>query len=50
MTTREMFRKKLREAGELDDTVIELDVSLTPSNPMGGMFEICRDSPVETWA
>ena len=33
--TREMFRKKLR-AGELDDTVIELDVADT-SNPMGGM-------------
>ncbi|AUQ56134.1 ATP-dependent protease ATPase subunit HslU [Phaeobacter inhibens] len=36
--TRDMFRKKLK-AGELDDTVIELDVSDT-SNPMGGMFEI----------
>ena len=35
--TREMFRKKLK-AGELDDTVIELDVADT-SNPMG-MFEI----------
>ncbi|AUQ76181.1 ATP-dependent protease ATPase subunit HslU [Phaeobacter piscinae] len=36
--TRDMFRKKLK-AGELDDTIIELDVSDT-SNPMGGMFEI----------
>ncbi|OBY25896.1 ATP-dependent protease ATPase subunit HslU [Leisingera sp. JC1] len=36
--TREMFRKKLK-AGELDDTVIELDVADT-SNPMGNMFEI----------
>ncbi|AUQ60321.1 ATP-dependent hsl protease ATP-binding subunit HslU [Phaeobacter inhibens] len=36
--TRDMFRKKLK-AGELDDTVIELDVSDT-SNPMGGVFEI----------
>ena len=35
--TREMFRKKLK-AGELDDTVIELDLADT-SNPMG-MFEI----------
>ncbi|WP_027235908.1 ATP-dependent protease ATPase subunit HslU [Leisingera caerulea] len=35
--TREMFRKKLK-AGELDNTVIELDVADT-SNPMG-MFEI----------
>ncbi|UWQ79317.1 ATP-dependent protease ATPase subunit HslU [Leisingera sp. S132] len=35
--TREMFRKKLK-AGELDDTVIELDVA-DNSNPMG-MFEI----------
>ena len=35
--TREMFRKKLR-AGELDDTVIELEVADT-SNPMP-MFEI----------
>ncbi len=33
--TREMFRKKLK-SGELDDTVIELDVADT-SNPMGGM-------------
>ena len=33
-----MFRKKLK-AGELDDTVIELDIADT-SNPMGGMFEI----------
>ena len=33
--TREMFRKKLR-AGELDDTVIELDVADT-SSPMGMM-------------
>ncbi|AXT35748.1 ATP-dependent protease ATPase subunit HslU [Phaeobacter sp. LSS9] len=36
--TRDMFRKKLK-AGELDDTIIELDVS-DSSNPMGGMFEI----------
>ena len=36
--TREMFRKKLK-SGELDDTVIELEVSDT-SNPMGGMFDI----------
>lgn len=36
--TREMFRKKLK-SGELDDTVIELDVADT-SNPMGSMFEI----------
>ncbi|QTN37104.1 ATP-dependent protease ATPase subunit HslU [Cognatishimia activa] len=36
--TREMFRKKLL-AGELDDTVIELEVADT-SNPMGGMFDI----------
>ncbi|MGR3761281.1 ATP-dependent protease ATPase subunit HslU [Roseobacteraceae bacterium NS-SX3] len=36
-STREMFRKKLK-TGELDDTVIELDVADT-SNPMG-MFEI----------
>ena len=36
--TREMFRKKLK-TGELDDTVIELDVADT-SNPMGGMFDI----------
>ena len=36
--TREMFRKKLK-SGELDDTVIELDISDT-SNPMGGMFDI----------
>ncbi|MEK0165101.1 ATP-dependent protease ATPase subunit HslU [Phaeobacter sp. JH18-32] len=36
--TREMFRKKLK-AGELDDTVIELDVA-DSSNPMGSMFEI----------
>jgi len=35
--TREMFRKKLR-AGELDDTIIELEVADT-SNPMQG-FEI----------
>ncbi len=35
--TRDMFRKKLR-AGELDDTVIELDVADT-SNPMQG-FEL----------
>ncbi|MBU2980350.1 ATP-dependent protease ATPase subunit HslU [Lentibacter algarum] len=36
--TREMFRKKLK-TGELDDTVIELDIADT-SNPMGGMFDI----------
>jgi ATP-dependent HslUV protease ATP-binding subunit HslU len=36
--TREMFRRKLL-AGELDDTVIEIEVADT-SNPMGGMFEI----------
>ena len=36
--TRDMFRKKLL-AGDLDDTVIELDVADT-SNPMGGMFDI----------
>ena len=36
--TREMFRKKLK-SGELDDTLIELDVADT-SNPMGGMFDI----------
>jgi ATP-dependent HslUV protease ATP-binding subunit HslU len=35
--TREMFRRKLR-SGELDDTIIELEVADT-SNPMGG-FEI----------
>jgi ATP-dependent HslUV protease ATP-binding subunit HslU len=35
--TREMFRKKLK-AGELDDTVIELDVADT-SNPMA-MFDV----------
>ncbi|NSY37386.1 ATP-dependent protease ATPase subunit HslU [Leisingera sp. ANG59] len=35
--TREMFRKKLK-AGELDETVIELDLADT-SNPMG-MFDI----------
>ncbi|WP_421702230.1 ATP-dependent protease ATPase subunit HslU [Aliiroseovarius sp.] len=33
--TREMFRKKLR-AGELDDTVVELEVA-DHSNPMGAM-------------
>ena len=33
--TREMFRKKLR-AGDLDDTVVELDV-VDNSNPMGAM-------------
>lgn len=33
-----MFRKKLI-SGELNDTVIELDVADT-SNPMGGMFEV----------
>ena len=37
-TTREMFRKKLK-TGELDDTMIELDLADT-SNPMGGMFDI----------
>lgn len=36
--TREVFRKKLK-SGELDNTMIELDVADT-SNPMGGMFEI----------
>lgn len=36
--TLEMFRKKLK-AGQLDDTVIELDITDT-SNPMGGIFEI----------
>ncbi|SFL04220.1 ATP-dependent protease ATPase subunit HslU [Shimia haliotis] len=36
--TREMFRKKLK-TGELDNTVIELEVPDT-SNPMGGMFDI----------
>ncbi|TVP73243.1 MAG: ATP-dependent protease ATPase subunit HslU [Rhodobacteraceae bacterium] len=36
--TREMFRRKLR-AGELDDTVIEVEVADT-SNPMGGMFDL----------
>ncbi|MCV2892633.1 ATP-dependent protease ATPase subunit HslU [Lentibacter sp. XHP0401] len=36
--TREMFRKKLK-SGELDDTIIELDIADT-SNPMGGMFDI----------
>ncbi|SHJ86611.1 ATP-dependent HslUV protease ATP-binding subunit HslU [Shimia gijangensis] len=36
--TREMFRKKLK-SGELDDTMIELDLADT-SNPMGGMFDI----------
>jgi ATP-dependent HslUV protease ATP-binding subunit HslU len=35
--TREMFRRKLR-AGELDDTVIEVD--LTDAAPMGAMFDI----------
>ena len=33
--TREMFRRKLK-AGELDDTVIELELADT-SNPLGGM-------------
>ncbi|MCW8843083.1 MAG: ATP-dependent protease ATPase subunit HslU [Rhodobacteraceae bacterium] len=37
-STREMFRKKLK-AGELDDTIIELDIA-DSSNPMGGMFDI----------
>ncbi|WP_299349157.1 ATP-dependent protease ATPase subunit HslU [uncultured Shimia sp.] len=36
--TRDMFRKKLK-SGELDDTIIELDLADT-SNPMGGMFDI----------
>jgi ATP-dependent HslUV protease ATP-binding subunit HslU len=36
--TLDMFRKKLK-AGQLDDTVIELDITDT-SNPMGGIFEI----------
>ena len=36
--TRDMFRKKLK-SGELDDTMIELDIADT-SNPMGGMFDI----------
>ncbi|MGR3637783.1 MAG: ATP-dependent protease ATPase subunit HslU [Shimia sp.] len=36
--TREMFRKKLK-TGELDDTVIDLELADT-SNPMGGMFDI----------
>ncbi len=36
--TRDMFRKKLK-TGELDDTLIELELSDT-SNPMGGMFDI----------
>ncbi|PSL17949.1 ATP-dependent protease ATPase subunit HslU [Shimia abyssi] len=36
--TREMFRKKLK-SGELDDTIIELEIADT-SNPMGGMFDI----------
>ncbi len=36
--TREMFRKKLR-AGDLDDTLVELDVA-DNSNPMGGAMEI----------
>ncbi|MEL0438332.1 ATP-dependent protease ATPase subunit HslU [Phycobacter sp. K97] len=37
-STREVFRKKLK-SGELDNTVIELEVADT-SNPMGGMFDI----------
>jgi len=37
-STLDMFRKKLK-SGELDDTVIELDIT-DSSNPMGGMFEI----------
>ncbi|WP_270725185.1 ATP-dependent protease ATPase subunit HslU [Shimia sp. Alg240-R146] len=37
-STREMFRKKLK-TGELDDTVIDLELADT-SNPMGGMFDI----------
>ncbi|MDU8927954.1 ATP-dependent protease ATPase subunit HslU [Alisedimentitalea sp. MJ-SS2] len=36
--TREMFRKKLK-SGELDDTIIELEVADT-SNPLGGMMDI----------
>ncbi|MGH1453330.1 MAG: ATP-dependent protease ATPase subunit HslU [Paracoccaceae bacterium] len=36
--TRETFRRKLKN-GELDNTVIELDVA-DNSNPMGGMFDI----------
>ncbi len=36
--TRDMFRRKLH-AGELDDTIIEIEVADT-SNPMGGMFDI----------
>ncbi len=36
--TREMFRKKLK-SGELDSTMIELDLADT-SNPMGGMFDM----------
>ncbi len=36
--TREMFRKKLK-SGELDETVIELEITDT-SNPMGGMFDM----------
>jgi ATP-dependent HslUV protease ATP-binding subunit HslU len=40
--TREMFRKKLR-SGELDDTVIELEIADT-SNPMQG-FEIPGQPP-----
>jgi ATP-dependent HslUV protease ATP-binding subunit HslU len=36
--TRDMFRKKLK-SGELDDTMIDLELSDT-SNPMGGMFDI----------
>ncbi|GAA6165549.1 ATP-dependent protease ATPase subunit HslU [Pelagimonas sp. KU-00592-HH] len=36
--TREMFRKKLK-SGELDDTMIELEVA-DSTNPMGGMFDI----------
>ncbi|MBE1295536.1 ATP-dependent protease ATPase subunit HslU [Phycobacter azelaicus] len=37
-STREVFRKKLK-SGELDNTMIELEVADT-SNPMGGMFDI----------
>ncbi|CUK09651.1 Unfoldase HslU [Shimia thalassica] len=36
--TREMFRKKLK-SGELDDTIIDLELADT-SNPMGGMFDV----------
>jgi ATP-dependent HslUV protease ATP-binding subunit HslU len=46
--TREMFRKKLR-SGELDDTIIELEVA-DNSNPMQG-FEIPGQPPwAAVWA